>query len=129
MRRRFVLAIDWLAIVVAGGFEVVMGRRFDFLHLGVETVFGVGGVLDHPGGTVGFQEAVRAFDVSVAVVGLVVALDVVGVRVVHGVREVVRGGCVGVVVVVFDVLLETVVLDDRGWVGKGQVSEQGGEYD
>jgi len=88
----------------------------------------VGGVGDHPGGTVGFQEAVRAFDVSVSVVGLVMALDVVGVWVVDGVLEVVRCGCVGVVAVVVVVRLETVVLDDRWWVGECQVPEQSSEH-
>jgi len=127
---RFVRMMDWL--VVAGGdrcFVMVVSGSFDFLHLGVETVFVVGGVGDHPGGTVGFQETVRAFDVSVSVVGLVMALDVVGVRVVHGVIEVVRCGCVGVVAVVVVVRLETVVLDNRRWVGKCQLPEQGGEHD
>jgi len=113
VRRRFVRTVDWL--VVAGGVEVMVSRRFDFLHLGVETVFVVSGISDHSGGTVGFQQAVRAFDVSVSVVRLVMALDVVGVWVVHGVLEVVRCGCVGVLVVVF--VHVTVVFDDRRRVG------------
>jgi len=113
---RFVRMMDWL--VVAGGercFVMMVTGSFDFLHLGVETVFVVGGVGDHPGGTIGFQETVRTFDVSVSVVGLVMALDVVGVRVVDGVLEVIRCGCVGVVVGV--VVFVTVVLDDRWRVG------------
>ncbi|KAF0757517.1 Uncharacterized protein FWK35_00010492 [Aphis craccivora] len=105
--------MDWL--VIACCVVVMVSGAFNFLHFGVESVFGVGGVLDHSGRTVGFQKTVRSFDVAVAVIRLVMALYVVGVRVVHGVIEVERGGCVGVVAVV--VVFITVVFDDRRWIG------------
>jgi len=63
----------------------------DFLDFGVETVVVIGGVFDDAGGTVGFQKAVRSFDVTVTVGVFGLALDVVGVWVVYAVFEVVWG--------------------------------------
>lgn len=60
---------------------------------GVEAVVVVGGVLDGAGRTTGLQKAVRALDVTVAVAVLVLALDVVIVRVVYALLEAIRGGC------------------------------------
>ncbi|KAE9531483.1 hypothetical protein AGLY_010689 [Aphis glycines] len=57
---------------------------------GVETVVVVSGVFDNAGGTVGFQEAVKAFYVTVAVAGLGLTLDVVSARVVYAVHKAVR---------------------------------------
>jgi len=86
-------------------------------------VFVVGGVLDHAGGTVGFHEAVRSFDVTVTVAHLVLALDVVCVKVFHTVVEMIWLGC-SVVVVMVGVV--TFVRD--GWISEGQVPEQSGKH-
>jgi len=63
----------------------------DFLDFGVETVVVIGSVFDDAGGTVGFQKAVRSFDVTVTVGVFGLALDVVGVWVVYAVFEVIWG--------------------------------------
>jgi len=58
---------------------------------GVETVVVVSGVFNGTGGTVGFQKAVRSFDVTVAVAVFGLALDVVCGWVVYAVFKVVWG--------------------------------------
>lgn len=103
----------------------VFEMSLDLLHLGVETVLVVSGVLDHAGRAVRFYEAIRPFDVAVPVAGLVLALDVLRVRVFDAVLEVVRGGRVVFVVLVTVV----VVLGRQGRVTHGQAYEQGGERD
>lgn len=60
------------------------------LDLCVESVLMIGGVVDLPEGAVGFLDCVVAFD-YVAVSRLVLALHVVGVRVVDAVFELVVG--------------------------------------
>uniref|UniRef100_A0A2S2NGX6 Uncharacterized protein n=1 Tax=Schizaphis graminum TaxID=13262 RepID=A0A2S2NGX6_SCHGA len=89
----------------------------DLLDNGVETVFVISCVLDHAGGAIRFHETVRSFDVTVTVTNLVLALDVVCVKVFHTVLEMIRLRCMVVVVGVV-----TFVLDGR--ISKGQVSEQ-----
>ena len=101
---------------------LVMGC-VDLLDNSVETVFVVSGVLDHAGGTVGFHETVRSFDVTVTVAQLVLALDVVRVKIFHTVLEMIWLGC-SVVVVMVGVV--TFVLN--GWISKGQVPEQSGKH-
>lgn len=113
VRRRFVRVQRLLEIFVAGMFVVV--RRFDFLDFGDETVFVVSSVLDNASRTVGFHQAVRAFDVTVSIVRFVVAFDVVRVRVFHVVSKMIRCGGVSVVVII-------VVVYWR--VGENHVSEQ-----
>ena len=56
----------------------------------VESVVVVGGVLDHPDGSVGFVEAVGTLD-RVTVPRLPLALEVAGLAVAHSVVEVVLG--------------------------------------
>lgn len=57
---------------------------------GIESGVVVRGVLDGARRTVGFQEAVKAFYVTVAVAGLGLTLDVVSARVVYAVHKAVR---------------------------------------
>lgn len=83
--RRLVMMV----VHVVMGFTVVMGR-FNFLDYCVETVFVVGGVFDHPSGTVRFYQTVRTLDVTVPVARLVLALDVVRVKVLHAVIKMIR---------------------------------------
>jgi len=68
----------------------LVGSWGGVLDFGVETVVVVSGVFDSTGGTVGFQKAVRSFDIAVAVAVFGLTLDVVGVWVVYAVLEVVR---------------------------------------
>lgn len=93
---------------------LVMGVRIDLLDFSVETVLGVGGVLDHPCGTVRFDETVRALDVTVTVAGLVLALYVVGMRIFHAVLEMVRGGGAVRVVLVVVIGVTVVILGRVG---------------
>jgi len=98
-----------VTVIVDDGFRfVTMTGRFDFLHHGVETVFGMGRVLDHACGTVRFHQTVRPFDVAVSVAHFVLAFDVVRVYVFDAVPEMVRSGCVAVVVVIVTVLVVVV---------------------
>uniref|UniRef100_A0A2S2NUJ2 Uncharacterized protein n=1 Tax=Schizaphis graminum TaxID=13262 RepID=A0A2S2NUJ2_SCHGA len=60
----------------------------------IESVVVVGGVLDGARRTIGFQKAIEAFYVAVAVAGLGLALDIVGVWVVYAVHKAVRCRCV-----------------------------------
>lgn len=62
---------------------------------GIEPVVFVGGVLDSARGTIGFEQTVETFDVTVAVAGLGLALHVVSARVVYAVHEAVRRRHVG----------------------------------
>ncbi|CAI6364851.1 unnamed protein product [Macrosiphum euphorbiae] len=96
-----------------GVLAVVMGY-VDLLDHSVETVFVVSGVFDHAGGTVGFHETVRSFHVTVTVAHLVLAFDVVRVKIFHSVLEMIWLGCV--IVVVAGVV--TFVLGR--WISKGQ---------
>ncbi|KAF0755177.1 Uncharacterized protein FWK35_00023990 [Aphis craccivora] len=55
----------------------------DLFDNSVETVFVVSGVHDHAGGSVGFHETVRSFDVTVTVTLFVLAFDVMRVKIFH----------------------------------------------
>ncbi|KAF0702253.1 Uncharacterized protein FWK35_00033259, partial [Aphis craccivora] len=61
---------------------------------GVETVVVVSGVFDGTDGSVGFDEAVGSFNVTVSVAVFGLAVHVVGVWVVYAVFEVVGCWCV-----------------------------------
>lgn len=127
-----------LVVVVVVRLTVVMGR-FDFLDHGVETVHVVGRVLDHPGGTVRLQQAVRSLNVTVTVAHFLLALHVVCVQVLHAVLEMVWGGrrvTVTLVVVLRTVVVAAVVVAAfvavvtrvRGWrISEHQMSEHGGD--
>lgn len=103
-------------------FVIVVMGRFDFLHFSVETVLVIGGILDYASGAIGFHQTVRSLDVSVAVVFFVVALDVVGVWVVHAIPVMIRSWCI-----VMLIFVQTVF--GYGRISEDQVSEQGGKYD
>lgn len=109
---------------------VIVSGRFDFLDHGVEPVLAVGRVLDQSGGTVGFHQTVRSFDVAVAVALLPLALDVLRVQILHAVLEMVRGGGrrrvlrVVVIAAMLQIALAVVVITLvllRWGVSKGQV--------
>lgn len=70
------------------------------VHLSLETVLVVGGVVDSPQSSVGLLQLVVALD-HITVTSLLLGLDVVGMRVVHGVLELV---------------LRVVVLQGETWV-------------
>jgi hypothetical protein len=65
-----------------GGVDSVSGIG----HLSVESVVGVGGVVDGAGGAIGLHQAVVSLD-NITVAGLGLALLVAGVRVSHSVLE------------------------------------------
>lgn len=119
VRRRLVVVVPVAVSVVAvdrrGGVVVVV-RRVDLLDHGAEPVHVVGGVLDHAGGAVRFDQAVRALDRAPSVAHLVLALDVARVRVLDVVTEVVRGGRRRVTVTVVVVVVVVTVMVGCGLV-------------
>lgn len=64
--------------------------RRDFFHYGVEAVYVVSRVLDHPDGTVWLDQAVSAFHSAVFVAYFVMAFIVTGNQVVYCVLVVIR---------------------------------------
>lgn len=124
------MVIDRLSAVVRARLIVIVSGRFDFLDHGVEPVLAVSRVLDQSGGTVGFQQTIRSFDVAVAVALLPLALDVLCVQILHAVLEMIRGGGrrrmlrVVVVAAILQIALAAVVITLvllQRWVTKGQV--------
>lgn len=101
------------AVSVFAGRTTCASERFDFLHARVEPVFAIRGVLDQAGRPVRLQQAVRAFDVAAPVARLLLVLDVVRVRVVHRVLEVIRRSRV-VFLVVFRQMGQRQVSKKRG---------------
>jgi len=108
-RRRLVVEGLVTVVVVDGRFGVMTS---DLLDHRLEPVHVVGGVLDHTGGTVGLDQAVRALDGAVSVALLVLVLDVVCVRVLDVVPEFVRGRNRVVVVLAVVVVVVVVVPED-----------------
>ena len=76
--------------VINGGGMVSGGSSVDGVsglgHLGVESVVGIGGVVDGAGGAIGLHQAVVSLD-NITVAGLGLALLVAGVRVSHSIFE------------------------------------------
>lgn len=127
--RRRLIRIGVLVLVISrrGVFAVVIvaGGRFDFLYHSFETVHVVGRILDHADRTVRLHQAVRPFDVAVSVALLVLALDVVRVRVFDAVLETIRGWRVGVLLVTATAVLVVIVTAVIArWIADDQVSRQ-----
>lgn len=85
--------------VVSGSVVDAFVLWLDLLDHGVEPMHVVGRVLNHSGGTVRLDQAVRALDGAVSVAHFVLALHVAGDRIVYRILEVVRAGALLVVLV------------------------------
>jgi len=122
--RRLFVRMKWIVMmmVVCGAriLTVVIGC-VDLFDNSVEAVFVVSGILDHAGWSVRFHETVRSFNVTVTVTHLVLALDVMRVKIFHIVLEIIWLRCMIVVVGVVTFVLS-------GWVCNSQMPEQSDKH-